>query len=206
MVLTGHNSAEAGEMITLATQLGCGGVRFGQLMFNPEVAEESLGLTAEQRRASEIEIRRLRDSASLPVSIAPGYYSESPFFPCGPLELKEFNLDYRGNVTLCCHLSGQFNSNERAHVMGNLHETGLAQLLGALRECVSRYKVDKQERVRHGEFGDLDNFPCWYCVNYLRDKNSPGRGLAPESRPPRFKFQGVSVEIKAQRAAASPGG
>ena len=54
----------------------------------------------------EAEIWRLQKSADVPVGMAPGYFSESPFFPCAPLELKEFNLDYRGNLTLCCHLSG----------------------------------------------------------------------------------------------------
>jgi hypothetical protein len=83
--------------------------------------------------------------------MAPRYFSESPFFPYAPLELKEFNLDYRGNLTLCCHLSGYAGSNEEADVVGNLHSVSLAQGCERFRRRVATYLADKRECVTRGE-------------------------------------------------------
>ena len=106
MVLTAQNRNEIAEMIWLAERLGSGGVRFGHLMPISDTAAHGLDLSLQERRTVEGDIWRLQKSAAVPVGMAPGYFSESPFFPCAPLKLKEFNLDYRGNLTLCCHLSG----------------------------------------------------------------------------------------------------
>ncbi|HEX2523281.1 MAG TPA: radical SAM protein [Terriglobia bacterium] len=167
MVLTAQNRHEVEEMVSLAERLGSKGVRFGHLMPTPETATRGLDLSPQERREVEAEIWRLQKSAAVPVGMAPGYFSESPFFPCAPLELKEFNLDYRGNLTLCCHLSGYSGSNQGTDVMANLYEVSLAEACERFRRRVATYLADKRERVSRGEFGDLDHFPCWYCVKYL---------------------------------------
>ena len=51
--------------------------------------------------------------------------------------------------------------------MGNLHKVSLAEACERFRRRVAMYLADKRERVSRGEFGDLDHFPCWYCVKYL---------------------------------------
>ena len=109
----------------------------------------------------------MQNIAAVPVGMAPGYFSASPFFPCAPLELKEFNLDYRGNLTLCCQLSGYSGANQETDVMGNLHEVSLAEACDRFRQRVATYLTDKRDRVSRGDFGELDHFPCWYCVKYL---------------------------------------
>jgi len=169
MVLTAQNRNEIGEMIALAEQLSSGGVRFGHLMPTPETALRNLDLdlTPVERREVESEIWRLKEAVSIPVGMAPGYFSESPFFPCGPLELEEYNLDYQGNLTLCCHLSGYSGSNQGTDVMANLNDVSLAEACQRFRWRVATYLADKRERVSRGKFGNLDHFPCWYCVKYL---------------------------------------
>ena len=167
MVLTALNQGEAEEMVELATHLGSGGIRFGHLMQTPDTAVRGLDLTPPERREIEERIWRMRESALVPVTMAPGYYSESPFFPCAPLELEEFNLDFRGNVTLCCQLSGFDGRNSESDFMGNLDRVSLAEATGRFRQRVATYLADKRERVTQGNFGELDHFPCWYCVKYL---------------------------------------
>ena len=167
MVLTAQNRNEVAEMIWLAERLGSGGVRFGHLMPTHETAMRGLDLSPQERREVEAEIWRLQKSAAVPVGMAPGYFSESPFFPCAPLELKEFNLDYRGNLTLCCHLSGYSGANQGTDVMGNLHEVSLAEACERFHQRVAKYLADKHDKVNRGEFSELDHFPCWYCVKYL---------------------------------------
>lgn len=167
MVLTARNRGEIGEMVSLAARLGSGAVRFGHVMPTPDTAARGLDLTPRERRESEAEIWRLQKSAPLSVTMGPGYFSESPFFPCGPLELEEFNLDFRGNLTLCCQLSGYEGGVPGTDFMGNLHEVGLAEACDRFRERVAVYLAEKRERVARGELTELDHFPCWYCVKYL---------------------------------------
>ena len=178
MVLTAQNRPEVAEMVALAGRLGSRGVRFGYLMPTPETARRQLDLSPTERRQVEADIRALRKHAAVPVGMAPGYYSESPFFPCSPLELEEYNLDHRGNLTLCCQLSGYEGGTPGTDVVGNLHDMSLAEAVGRFRQRVSTYLADKRDTIRRGAFGELDHFPCWYCVKYLDKvhglKNIPG--------------------------------
>lgn len=167
MVLTAQNRNEIGEMVALAERLGSGGVRFGQLMPTSETALRNLDLTPEERRELESEIWRLKKIASVPVGMAPGYFSESPIFPCGPLEVEEYNLDYNGNLTLCCQLSGHSSRNYSTDVIGNLNEISLIEACERFRERVATYLADKRDKIERGEFSKLDHFPCWYCLKYL---------------------------------------
>ena len=168
MVLTAENRKEIEEMIGLADQLGSRGVRFGHLMPTPETALRKLDLTPQERREVEAEIWRLKKSASIPIGMAPGYFSESPFFPCGPLELEEYNLDYQGNLTLCCQLSGYSGpANYGRDVIGNLKEITLTEACECFRQRVDNYLADKRGKIERGEFSELDHFPCWYCLKYL---------------------------------------
>jgi MoaA/NifB/PqqE/SkfB family radical SAM enzyme len=167
MVLTSRNRHEVAEMIGLATRLGSRGLRFASLMPTPETALRGLDLSPDERRAVEAEIWRLKAEAPLPIGLASGYFSEAPLFPCGPLELQEMNLDYRGNLTLCCHLSGYAGTGPGPEVVGNLHEMSLAGACGQFRQLVTRYLADKRAAVARGALREEDHFPCWYCVQYL---------------------------------------
>ena len=166
MVLTRRNRREIGEMIDLAAALGSGGVRFGHLMPQSPGAQE-LELSLAERREAEQEIWDRRLIAAVPVGMAPGYHAESPFFPCGPLELEEFNVDYRGNMTLCCHLSGygdRFGGQDRA---GNLADATLGECLARLQSMVRGYQATKRGRVERGELTPCDYSACLYCVRHF---------------------------------------
>ncbi len=167
MVVTAHNRHEIPDMVHFAAKLGSSGLRFGHLISTPGNAERDLDLSPRERREVEAQIWRLRERAELPVDMAPGHYSESFFFPCGPLKLDEHNVDYRGNMTLCCQLSGIAGCNSGDEVMGNLHDVSLAVACERFRERVGIYLEDKREKVRRNELGELDHFPCWYCIKYM---------------------------------------
>jgi MoaA/NifB/PqqE/SkfB family radical SAM enzyme len=167
MVLTAQNRNEIGEMVSLAECLGSGGVRFGQLMPTEQTALRKLDLTPEERREVESQIWGLKKNAVIPVGMAPGYFSEAPFFPCGPLELEEYNLDYKGNLSLCCQLSGHSGANYSADVIGNLNEMSLTEACERFHRRVDTYLADKRNKIKAGTFSELDHFPCWYCLKYL---------------------------------------
>jgi MoaA/NifB/PqqE/SkfB family radical SAM enzyme len=167
MVLTADNRNEISEMVWLAERLGSAGVRFGHVMATANTALHKLDLSPEQRREVESQIWQLRKSAAIPVGMAPGYFSERALFPCGPLELEEYNLDYKGNLTLCCQLSGHSGNGEAADIVGNLNNISLAEGCARFRRRVAAYLADKQEKISRGGLSELDYFPCWYCLKYL---------------------------------------
>lgn len=167
MVLTTQNRHEVAAMVQLAGRLGSAGVRFGHLMPTPDTALRQLDLTPQARREVEAEIWRLQRRAPVAVGMAPGYFSDTPFFPCAPLELEEYNLDYRGNLTLCCQLSGYPGTTADTDVMGNLHTISLSEACARFSQRVATYLAEKHDRARRGTLSELDHFPCWYCVKYL---------------------------------------
>jgi len=167
MVLTAWNRQEVAALIDLAERLGGNGVRFGHLMFTEDTASRGLDLSPQERKDVEVEIRALQSTANVTVGMAPGYYHESPFFPCAPLELEEYNLDYRGNLTLCCQLSGLSGPNSGDDILGSLNETSLSEALSGVQQRVRIYLEEKRRYVAQGGFTDLDHFPCFYCVKYL---------------------------------------
>jgi len=167
MVVIAPNRHEVAPMVELAARLGSAGVRFGWLMPTPDTARRGLDLTPEACLAVQAEVRRLQPTAPVSVGLGPGYYSEAPFFPCGPLSLQEYNLDHRGNLTLCCQLSGYTGGGAETDVLANLQATGLAKAVARVHRHVASYLADKQDAVNRGTFSTLDHFPCWYCVKYL---------------------------------------
>jgi MoaA/NifB/PqqE/SkfB family radical SAM enzyme len=128
MVLTRHNVAEVGALVDLATRLGSRGVRFGHLMPG---GNRALEFTLGERQAVEERIGQLRAVTSMPVVLAPGHYTTA-LFPCGPLNGQEFNVDWHGNITLCCHLSGYGQDAGNGDVIGHLGEIGFSEALARL--------------------------------------------------------------------------
>ncbi len=167
MVLTAQNRNEVNEMASLAERLGAAGVRFGHLMQTPGTAVRALDLSPQERREVESQIWQLKKTASVPVGMAPGYFSEALLFPCGPLEIEEYNLDYKGNLTLCCQLSGHSGNSDGADVFANLAEISLAEACARFRQRVAAYLADKQDKIAKRKLNELDHFPCWYCLKYL---------------------------------------
>jgi MoaA/NifB/PqqE/SkfB family radical SAM enzyme len=166
MVLTRRNAAEMEEMVDLAARLGSLGVRFGELMPTPQSQVRGLELSLTECRAIEARIWRLQRSAPIAVAMAPGYYTED-LFPCGPLQGQEINIDWRGNMTQCCHLSGYDEGAGNRDVAGNLSEITFPEALTRLSEANARLRQEKQARQAAGGLGEADHFPCLYCVRYF---------------------------------------
>jgi MoaA/NifB/PqqE/SkfB family radical SAM enzyme len=176
-VLTRENRDQVEPMIEIAARLGSRGIRFGHLMFTAET-DPALVLSPAGRRDVEGIIWGLKARAPVPVAMAPGYFSESPFFPCGPLELQELHVDHRGNLTFCCHLSGYDGPNAGKDVIGSLAGMSLVEACEQFRARVAEYLSDKRERVRLGTLTETDHFPCWYCVKHM-GKGPDATAVAP---------------------------
>jgi MoaA/NifB/PqqE/SkfB family radical SAM enzyme len=179
MVVTAQNAAEVEEYVLLGAQLGSRGVRFGHLMSSPDATSGGRGLSASERLSIESRIWDLRKRSRVPVAMAPGYFSASPLFPCAPLELEEFNINYRGRLTLCCQLSGHDDLDVGDDLVADLHHVTLREARTMFDQRVAAYLAEKRERVENRTFGDLDYFPCWYCVKHVGRSSLSPRRAAP---------------------------
>ena len=167
MVITSRNRGELEEMTGLAIKLGSRGLRFGHLMPTPLTTAQNLDLSPGERRKIEAAIWRLQKNYPIPIVMAPGYYT-TDLFPCAPLRMEEFNIDWRGNVTKCCHLSGHGGGVGNEDVVGNLGEMDFSELYERLVEENKGFHRNKIERESANGFRETDYFPCWYCENYFR--------------------------------------
>ncbi len=165
MVITAHNRHQLGEMVELAARLGSLGLRLCHLMPSPRSAALGLDLSPADRKAVEAEVALLGREATLPVVMAPGYHT-TELFPCAPLQLEEVNVDCRGNLTKCCHLSGHGPGTGHEDVVGSLLEMSFSEAYLKLVEDNQRFREYKAERLRQGRLADADLFACWYCSLY----------------------------------------
>jgi MoaA/NifB/PqqE/SkfB family radical SAM enzyme len=167
MVLTKQNYQELEELVSIAPLLGSGGVRFGHLLPTArDDDDETLELSSKQKRAIDQNIRRLQHTASIAVAIAPGHYT-TELFPCAPLKMQEFNIDWQGNVTKCCHLSGYPQGSGNNDVMGNLNEMSLPEAMLRLRRSNVAFRQEKEAHFADGNSSESDYFPCLYCCRYF---------------------------------------
>ncbi len=161
-----HNKGELEEMAALAVKLGSHGLRFGHLMPTPRNIAKGQTISLEESVVIGNIIGKLQQSFTMPIIMAPGYYTTN-LFPCSPLQLEELNVDWQGNMTLCCHLSGYTKGSTDADIIGNLDTMSFAEAHKSLIYLNKKFQQDKRERYRKGGFQDSDYFPCFYCLNYF---------------------------------------
>ena len=183
-VVTTLNCDELDELVALAIPLGSRGVRFGHYIESGREDSIGLRLTDAARRRVELTISQLRDQVPIPVAMAPGYVTED-LFPCAPLNLEEFNIDWQGNVGTCCHLSGFNEASPASAIGGNLNDISFSD---ALEHLISENDAFRTHKIRDRQsraFTDSDLSPCAYCFRHYR-KGHLGQQSAPvvELNPP----------------------
>lgn len=164
MVITSQNRGEMEEMKGLAVKLGSHGLRFGHLLSNASALAQALYLSPQERREVESAMLSSHDDYPIAIAIAPGYYTED-LFPCAALQSKEFNIDWKGNVSICCHLSGHGDGEDQ--IIGNFYELGFSEAIERLGETIREFIRLKKARHDQKRFMGSDYFPCWYCENYF---------------------------------------
>lgn len=171
-VITGENQDEIEPMADLAFQLGSHALRFAHWIPSPSLRYSALGLSIYERRRAESEIRRLQADGKIPIIMAPGFYTEN-LFPCAALQAEELNVDCRGNVTLCCHLSSYNSPGDGAEAgqgdaAGNLSDIDFHEAVQRLQRIREVFQQHKRNRAEEGSLRDADFFPCGYCTRYFK--------------------------------------
>ena len=115
------------------------------------------------------------------------------------------NVDVRGNLTKCCHLSGHGEAGGDGDVMGDLTEESFAEAYDRLVRDNERFMSEKRAMMARGDMVDTDLFPCWFCsvsygkVEWLRKiKSGPWSAQAGSSRLKRTGQPPVEVSENGQ--------
>jgi len=159
------------EQITLfVARMGAAGISFAHIMPTSTDIAELSALTLEERADAEREIAMLRRILKLRISIDVGYYNPYPTAPCSALAGISGNLNYRGELSLCCNLSGFRGANGEEDVVADLKREEFQRALPRLQDLAA---TQAENRVRMleglaaaGTKADLANgSPCLFCLD-----------------------------------------
>ena len=155
-----------------AARLGAAGLSFSHLLPTSAALAGELALTVDERAAAEREIAQLARIFTMPIGIDVGYYTTMRAAPCSPLAGVSANVNYRGQLSLCCNLSGFRGATGQADIVGDLTREPFADAHERLRHLAS---AQAARRVRAldaleaaGTTPDLTTgSPCLFCLRTL---------------------------------------
>jgi MoaA/NifB/PqqE/SkfB family radical SAM enzyme len=155
-----------------AARMGAMRLSFAHLMPTSSSIADRSALTLEERAAAEREIAHLARIFRMPVALDVGYYNVAQAAPCAPLHGVSANVDYRGQLTLCCNLSGFRGATGAGDVVGDLNREAFAAALERLRHLASAQSANRAATLAalaaHGETADLTiGSPCLFCMSTL---------------------------------------
>jgi MoaA/NifB/PqqE/SkfB family radical SAM enzyme len=171
------------EAIALfAARMGAAGLSFAHIMPTSLEVEDASALTLDERATAEREIALLARVFKMRIGIDVGYYNTNPVAPCSALSGASANINYRGQLSLCCNLSGFRGATGADDVVADLRYEDFSAALPRLQRIAA---VQSEERlqalatlVATGEKANLNTgSPCLFCLNTLG--KTPWSSFAP---------------------------
>lgn len=161
------------KIAMFAARMGAAALNFGHLLPTSDQFHNELGLTVQDRMLAEQEVALLARIFKMRISLEVGYYNIDPAPPCSALAGRSCNVDYRGQLTLCCNLSGFRGAAGDAEVVADLNVEDFASALARLTALATtqlngRSKVLGDYAAR-SEAPPLDvGSPCLHCLQSFR--------------------------------------
>lgn len=168
------------QFALFAARMGAGGLSFAHVMPTSIDVADASALTLEERAAAEREIAQLARIFKMRIGIDVGYYNTALESPCSALSGVSGNVNYRGQLSLCCNLSGFRGGNGDADIAGDLNHEPFAAAHERLRALAT---TQSERRIRAltvldaaGRTADLaTGSPCLFCLNtFGKTPWSPG--------------------------------
>ena len=157
------------KIAIFAARMGAAALNFGHLLPTSDQFHNELGLSAHDRILAEQEIALLARIFKMRVSLEVGYYNIDPAPPCSALAGRSCNIDYRGQLSLCCNLSGFRGAVEAAEVVADLNVedfgTALTRLNAVATTQLNRRRKILADYAARDETPPLDiGSPCLHCL------------------------------------------
>jgi len=166
MVVTRANRSELEAMAVLASRLGCDALFYGHCQPTPDAVAADLVLNAAERLEVEKEIAELQRLLQLRILLAGDHYEESRFYQCSQLQMREFNIDYRGYLTACCTLSNYRGGTPDTDVIADLAEVSFFEAHQRLLSRIAEINREKIERLASSSVEEKDHFICTHCLEH----------------------------------------
>lgn len=181
VVLRRDTAPQIEAFALFAAKLGASGIGFAHVMPTPDAGED-MALSVDERAQAEREIAVLARILRMRVSIDVGYWNTSPLPPCSPLAGISGNLNYRGELTLCCNLSGYRGAGGAADVVGHLGAGDVAAAFARLDAAAADQAARRVDAIAaHEAAGTPIDLrvasPCIFCLDSLEKRPpAPGAG------------------------------
>jgi MoaA/NifB/PqqE/SkfB family radical SAM enzyme len=169
------------QFAIFAARMGAAGLSFSHILPTSIGVADASALTFDERAAAEREIALLARIFKMRIGIDVGYYNVARESPCSALNGVSGNVNYRGQLSLCCNLSGFRGGNGDADVAGDLNHEPFAAALERLR-FIAAAQSDRRIRaltlLEAPQTADLAiGSPCLFCLNTL-GKTPWGQGTS----------------------------
>jgi hypothetical protein len=151
-------------MAVLASRLGCDALGYGHCQPTPDALAAHLVLNAHERRQVEAEIAALQQMFQLQIALAGDHYTPSRFYQCPQLQMREFNIDYRGYLTACCTLSNYRGGVPDTDVLADLGAVSFYEAHRRLIAKITQINLEKIDRLSTHASTDAEQFLCTHCL------------------------------------------
>jgi len=157
------------KIAIFAARMGAAALNFGHLLPTSDQFHNELGLSAQDRMLAEQEVALLARIFKMRISLEVGYYNIDPAPPCSALAGRSCNVDYRGQLSLCCNLSGFRGAVGEAEVVADLNVEDFASALARLNAvAITQMKTrskDLADYAARSEAPPLNvGSPCLHCL------------------------------------------
>jgi MoaA/NifB/PqqE/SkfB family radical SAM enzyme len=172
MVVNAWNRHELEAMALLASHLQASRLFYTYLQPTPAAVAADLCLTPKEWKQVGEDVDRLMETFRLPILKSAGHHYPHPLYQCQTVQYQSFNVNYKGEFTFCCQLSG-FND-DGASVAGkpdfvaDLTTTPFAEAYQRFVTMVHGLNAFKAQKVADGTFKGNDYFPCHFCERYFK--------------------------------------
>jgi len=166
------NEREMEEMCFLATKLNASLLSIIYTSPTPELIKLKIAKPPEELESYYKTVNRLSSAFRIPINTNyqwKNFISKDNFlFGCCFFTGNYLNIDYRGNLTFCCNISGYSGSaNNRADIIGSLKDENLPALYKKFLKMIYIFKQKMLDDIIHHRASDIDTLACLYCIKYF---------------------------------------
>jgi MoaA/NifB/PqqE/SkfB family radical SAM enzyme len=160
------------RIAVFVARMGAAGLSFGHLMPTSIGIADASALTLDERASAEREIALLARILRMRVGIDVGYVNTDLAAPCSPLGGVSGNINYRGQLSLCCNLSGFRGGRGEEDIVADLNHEAFGSALERLQRLAARQSEERRRALvaleAAGAKADLvTGSPCLFCLRTL---------------------------------------
>jgi MoaA/NifB/PqqE/SkfB family radical SAM enzyme len=168
MVVNKFNRNEIKDMAYLASKMEFDELFFSHMHTTFGNATFDIQLSPDEWLKTEEEVNELKKAFRVPITLSAGYFDETPVAHCQFLQGGAMNIDFKGNLTFCCQISGMFDSSKKEDIICNLGTTSLFKAHKMLIDRVAEINKRRVDAIEKGKLSKLDFFHCWFCFKEFK--------------------------------------